>query len=268
MARFGLIGNPISHSKSPSLFVAAYGGNDSYELIETPSFEDSLETFLKEDFRGINVTSPYKDLIMDHVSCPDRVSSLLGSANVVIKGGRREDGTCELFSYNTDYFGVKNTIQEFLQNNPGHKCVADKIVQNAMVVGAGGAGKAAALAMKDLGYNVCLVNRSAGKVAEYAAQIGAEYVPLDKIAECAVKADIIVYALSFMVDGLQDVDLSGKIIFEANYAHPVLAPQCGVECGCYLEGRLWLYHQAVPAFELFVGKTPDLDAMRKMMGIE
>ena len=91
---------------------------------------------------------------------------------------------------------------------------------------------------------------------------------LDKIAECAVKADIIVYALSFMVDGLQDVDLSGKIIFEANYAHPVLAPQCGVESGCYLEGRLWLYHQAVPAFELFVGKTPDLLAMRKIMGIE
>ena len=268
MARFGLIGNPISHSKSPSLFAAAYHGEDTYELIEAPSFEESLEKFLSGDYKGINVTSPYKDLIMNHVSCPDRVSSLLGSANVVIKGNRTEDKSHELFSYNTDYFGVKNTIQEFLQNNPGHKCVAGKILQNAMVVGAGGAGKAAALAMKDLGYSVFLVNRSAGKVAEYAEKIGAEYVPLDKISQYAEKSEIIVYALSFMADGLKGVDLSGKIIFEANYAHPVLAPQCGVESGCYLEGRLWLYHQAVPAFELFVGKTPDLLAMRKIMGIE
>ena len=268
MARFGLIGNPISHSKSPSLFAAAYHGGDSYELIEAPSFEESLQKFTDGDYRGINITSPYKDLIMNHVSCPDRVSSLLGSANVVIKGGRREDGTYELFSYNTDYFGVKNTVQEFIQNNPQHRCIAGNTLQNAMVVGAGGAGKAAALAMKDLGYNVFLVNRSAGKVAEYAAKIGAEYVSLDKISECAEKSDIIVYALSFMVDGLKGVDLSGKIILEANYARPVLAPQCGVESGCYLEGRLWLYHQAVPAFELFVGKTPDLAAMRKIMGIE
>ena len=268
MARFGLIGNPVSHSKSPSLFAAAYDGDDSYELIETPSFEQSLEKFLKEDFRGINVTSPYKDLIMEHVSCPDRVSSLLGSANVVIKGSCREDGSYELHSYNTDYFGVKNTIQEFIQNNPNHKCVCGMNMQNAMVVGAGGAGKAAALAMRDLGYNVYLVNRSAGKVAEYASQIGAQYVPLDKISEYIKQSDIIVYALSFLVGGLQGVDLSGKIVLEANYAHPVLAPQCGVECGCYLEGRLWLYHQAVPAFELFVGKSPNLAAMRKIMGIE
>jgi shikimate dehydrogenase len=141
-------------------------------------------------------------------------------------------------------------------------------MQNAMVVGAGGAGKAAALAMRDLGYNVYLVNRSAGKVAEYASQIGAQYVPLYKISEYIKQSDIIVYALSFLVGGLHGVDLSGKIVLEANYAHPVLAPQCGVECGCYLEGRLWLYHQAVPAFELFVGKSPNLAAMRKIMGIE
>ena len=137
-----------------------------------------------------------------------------------------------------------------------------------MVVGAGGAGKAAALAMKDLGYNVFLVNRSAGKIAEYAAQIGVEYVPLDKIAQCAEQSDIIVYALSFMVDALKDVNLSEKIVLEANYANPVLASHCSVECGSYLDGRLWLYHQAVPAFELFVGKTPDLAAMRKIIGIE
>ena len=50
MARFGLIGNPIAHSKSPALFKAAYSGEDSYELIEAESLEVSMDKFLNSDF--------------------------------------------------------------------------------------------------------------------------------------------------------------------------------------------------------------------------
>ena len=96
MARFGLIGNPIAHSKSPALFKAAYSGEDSYELIEAESLEASMDKFLNSDFKGINVTSPYKDVVMQYVSCPDRVSALLGSANVLLKGDA--NGKVEIFS--------------------------------------------------------------------------------------------------------------------------------------------------------------------------
>ena len=50
MARFGLIGNPIAHSKSPALFAAAYPNNDTYELIEAENLEKSLQIFMQEDF--------------------------------------------------------------------------------------------------------------------------------------------------------------------------------------------------------------------------
>ena len=266
MARFGLIGNPIAHSKSPALFKAAYSGEDSYELIEAESLEASMDKFLNSDFKGINVTSPYKDVVMQYVSCPDRVSALLGSANVLLKGDA--NGKVEIFSYNTDYYGVKNTIGEFLSRKD---ILPKKLVNgigSVMVIGAGGAGKAAALAVRDMGYKVYLANRSAGKVAEYAAAIGAEYIPLDAVKEVIGGVDLVIYSLSFLIDGLKGVDLCGKMVFEANYAHPVLAPECGVESGLYIDGKWWLYNQAIPAFELFTGKTPNGLNMREMIGVK
>ena len=268
MARFGLIGNPIAHSKSPSLFAAAYPDKDTYELIEAENLEKSLQIFMQEDFKGINVTSPYKDLVMEHVAFPDRISYLLGSANVLIKGETGKDGVPLLYSYNTDYYGVKNSVTEFLSKRGERGGASAGSVEKVLVVGAGGAGKAAALAMKDMGYDVFLANRSAGKIAEFASAIGVEYVPLDMAGKLAKEADIIVYSLSFLIDQLKGVDLSGKAVFEANYAKPSLAPECGVVSGVYIDGKWWLYHQAIPAFELFTGRRPNLLAMRRIIGIK
>lgn len=269
MARFGLIGCPISHSKSPALFRAAYPDtDDTYELVEAADLEKSIALFLEGDFKGINVTSPYKDAVMEYVSIPDRVSSLLGSANVLLKGSRKNDGEYEIYSYNTDYYGVKNTIQELKKNSTSLWSEGDGPVKNVLVVGAGGAGKAAALAMRDLGYNVYLANRSAGKIAGFISAAGAEYVPLERAVDFVKEADIIIYCLSFLVDGWENIDLSGKILFEANYAKPYFSPECGVKTALYISGRRWLYNQAVPAFELFVGKEPNLLKMREMIGAE
>ena len=269
MKRFGLIGNPIAHSKSPALFKAAYSGEDSYELIEAENLEASMNKFLNSDFMGINVTSPYKDVVMQYVTCPDRISSLLGSANVLLKGDVDADGRVQILSYNTDYYGVKNTISDILHKNGSLlKSEGNKGVLSVMVVGAGGAGKAAALAMCDMGFKVFLANRSAGKVAEYAGMIGAEYIPLDAVAEVIKGVDIVIYSLSFLIDGLKGADLCDKIVFEANYANPVLAPECGVVSCMYIDGKWWLYNQAIPAFELFTGRAPNVLNMRRVIGLE
>ncbi len=268
MARFGLIGRPISHSKSPALFGAAYTDSDTYELIEADSLEESLKIFLESDIRGINVTSPYKDEVMEYVSSPDRISSLLGSANVLVKGERRADGKLEILSYNTDYYGVKRTVSEFLEKGQMPGALKNRKIENVLVVGAGGAGKAAALAMVDMGYRVFIANRSAGRVADFVLKTGAEYVPLERVGEFVEKSDIIIYSLSFLVDGMKSADLSEKIVFEANYAAPTLSPESGVVCGTYIGGRWWLYNQAVPAFEIFTGRQPDLQNMRKIIGVE
>jgi Shikimate 5-dehydrogenase len=63
MKKFGLIGFPVSHSKSPLLFMAAYKNsilkdNLSYNLINEPDFNKALDIFLKGDYTGINITDP------------------------------------------------------------------------------------------------------------------------------------------------------------------------------------------------------------------
>lgn len=277
MAKCALIGNPVSHSKSPALFAAAYGtGKHSYSLIEAPTCKEAMEIFRAEGFTGTNVTSPFKDEIMDYTDLPDSISSILGSANTIISTNGK------LCSYNTDYFGVKNTLEAFLQaagntgahfcapegthphlrNTGAHFCAPEGLT--ALVVGAGGAGKAAALALKDMGMEVYFANRSSSKAKPFAQKIGAEFVSLDHIPLLLPKADILVYNLSMEIDALKGVSLAGKIVFEANYAHPNLACK---ESKIYIDGRYWLYNQAIPAFRLFTGEEPDATAMVQVLGL-
>ncbi len=267
MAKFGLIGNPISHSKSPSLFAAAYGGKcGSYELIEADSCVSAMERFIDGEYRGINVTAPYKEQVLEYVTDPDRASCELGNANLLLKD---ENHACNgrIYSYNTDYYGVKNTVKELLSGEYMTDAVVLPEIKRVTVVGAGGAGKAAALAMADSGYKVCLVNRSPERAVAFANKIGAEYVRLEDLAKAVEKSQLLIYSLSMPVNEMAGVDLSGKIVFEANYAAPNLSPSCGIRSLYYLRGEYWLYNQAVPAFELFTGCKPDIPAMKKIIGI-
>ena len=94
MAKFSLIGNPISHSKSPALFKAAYGEcEDTYTLLEAPTCKEAITRFTQEGFTGSNVTSPFKDDVMEYISTPDRISATLGSANtILLKDGKLQIG--------------------------------------------------------------------------------------------------------------------------------------------------------------------------------
>ena len=264
MAKFSLIGNPISHSKSPALFKAAYGEcGHTYTLLEAPTCKEAISRFTREGFTGCNVTSPFKDDVMEHVDLPDRISSILGSANTIVC----KDG--KLHSYNTDYYGVQNTLLEHFATNSG----ADTIPAaantggaplKALVIGAGGAGKAAALAVKDMGMEVWLANRSSNAARPFAERIGAEYVPLEKIPMLLDEADIIVYSLSMAIAQLNGESFEGKTVFEANYAHPNLTDKGACK---YIDGRYWLYNQAIPSFRLFTSQEPCTWAMKEVMGL-
>ena len=258
MAKFSLIGNPIAHSKSPALFKAAYGeGKHTYGLLEAPTCKEAMQRFKDEGITGTNVTSPFKDEVMEHISLPDRISSTLSSANTVIL---REG---KLHSYNTDYYGVKNTLEEYL-NSQGNRLAGDGKPLTALVIGAGGAGKAAALAVADMGMEVYFANRSSHAAKPFAEKIGARYAPLAEIPLLLPKTDIIIYNLGIEIEQLKGVSLGGKVVFEANYAHPNLASSGAAE---YIDGRFWLYNQAIPAFRLFTGEEPCTQAMREVMGI-
>ena len=82
--KYGLIGAPIAHSKSPALFQAAYHGRSdlSYDLIETDDFEQAYARFLA-GYEAVNVTAPFKDKAFRKVDVADTIARELFAVNIL-----------------------------------------------------------------------------------------------------------------------------------------------------------------------------------------
>ena len=262
MKRFGLIGHPVAGSFSPKLFEAAYGGRYVYDLLEGAEFGASWQRFLDE-YDGINITAPFKESAFRAVDALSDDARLCGAVNLAVK---TPDG---IVGYNTDVDGVVLAVREALAGpaSPDTQPVipgsTGNLLSDALVVGCGGAGRAAAVAALRLGCRVTLANRTPARAAALADDLNArlspaigpacDWIPVDDLA--ALSPDLVIYTVPGPMDGFPDYP--NAVILEANYRTP-----CLEGCGkAYISGRRWLLYQAVAGYEIFTGETPDADAM-------
>ena len=294
--KFGLIGHPIEHSLSPALFRAGYDGRYPYDLIETPDFEEAYQRFL-EEYDGINVTAPFKELAIKKADILSEECKAIGATNLLIK---TPEG---IKAYNSDFRGLKILLQNFLESIPNANRAPSgavsfasarlsKKVEAAMtpveqretacpsglsrsdwglnnrprtlVLGLGGAGKAAAEAARSLGCEVILMNRT---------QYSEEIRPLNGFREEFRTADIIIYNLPVRLPqldhlGSEDfIEGKAKHILEANYRNPSFDNEliCRLKALHplmeYTSGKTWLLLQALTGYEIFTGEKPDLEKM-------
>jgi len=165
MKKFALIGSNISHSLSPALFRAAYKNSAfTYDLIDSPSVEQAMEIFMREGYSGANITSPFKESILKYCTSSDPFVSKIGATNLIIRDGG------SVIGYNTDYYGVKDSLL-----GAGVK------ESRGLVVGAGGAAKAAIVALKELNIDVVVINRTDSKARDLAKAFNACWLPSDSI---------------------------------------------------------------------------------------
>ena len=249
-SRFGLIGHPIAHSLSPALFKAGYEGRYPYELIEGENFEESYRKFL-EEYDGINVTAPFKELAFAKADILSPECESVGATNLLVKTPQG------VKAFNSDFLGVRMWLEEVAA-----EVLTEKI--SVLIVGLGGAGKAAAAAAESLGMKVVRMNRT---VRDEKTR------PLDDFKECFREADIIVYNIPTGIQALNeltDKDFTPgkpKFILEANYKDPsfgkeILAKmQTANPLARYTGGKTWLLYQAVTGYEIFTGEKPDLAGM-------
>lgn len=249
-SRFGLIGHPIAHSLSPALFKAGYEGRYPYELIEGEDFEESYRKFL-EEYDGINVTAPFKELAFAKADILSPECEAVGATNLLVKT------PLGVKAFNSDFLGVRRWLEEVAA-----KVLTEKI--SVLIVGLGGAGKAAAAAAESLGMKVVRMNRT---VRDEKTR------PLDDFKECFKEADIIIYNIPTAIQALNeltDKDFTPgkpKFILEANYKDPsfgkeILAKmQTANPLARYTGGKTWLLYQAVTGYEIFTGEKPDLAGM-------
>lgn len=308
MKRFGLIGHPIAHSLSPALFKAGYDGKYPYELIQGDDFEDSYHRFV-EGYDGINVTAPFKELAYAKADILSDDCKLVKATNLLVK---TPEG---VKAYNSDLLGVRMWLKEVLSvassdARPGRvfaeanterrkgspaersedgmplgavgKADWGLTYPTILIVGCGGAGKAAAAAAVTLGLKVVLMNRNperAASLAEDLTQMGfdAEAKPMDDFRTCFREADVIIYNIPAAIpelDTLTDEDFTPgkpKFIFEANYKDPSFKEDLLTKMmqantlASYTGGRTWLLYQAWTGYEIFTGEKPDLERMSDVL---
>lgn len=239
MKRFGVVGNPVLHSKSPFIFDAAYDSRYSYLRILAQSAKEAFDLFSALDLNGMNVTAPFKDVTLwgEGVKSPE--VALLGLTNTIV---RKEN---KIFFYNTDIDGVTNIIGDI----GGKKCA---------VIGAGGAGCAAAYALTKKGGLVTIVNRTETKAEKIAKLIGCDYDSLENLETILTQTFIIVNTLNVKVMDDQWLT-SGHTIIDAIYKNsPINSSVVN-----YINGEQWLINQGVASYRLFTEEEPNLDAMRQ-----
>lgn len=141
---YGLIGEKLSHSYSPELH-AAFADYD-YQLCELA--ERELLPFLKKrDFRGINVTIPYKTDVLPYLDDVDDTALAIGAVNTIVN----RDG--KLYGYNTDFFGLTRLI---------HRIGVPLAGKTVLVLGSGGTSRTACtVAIAEGAKEVQVVGRTA-----------------------------------------------------------------------------------------------------------
>lgn len=148
MKQYGLIGKSLSHSFSKNYFEQKFEKEEitdaNYSLFELAELKDFQRLLERENLSGLNVTIPYKEAIIPYLSELDEEAKAIGAVNTIqfTKSG--------LKGYNTDVIGFRNSIKPFLEN----------IHTRALILGTGGASKAVAYALEQLGIKILYVSRT------------------------------------------------------------------------------------------------------------
>ena len=234
--KFALIGHPVAGSLSPRLFAAAYDGRYPYDLIDRECFEDAWRLFL-EQYDGINVTAPFKQDAFARVDVLSEEARRTGAVNLVVKKADKLGG------YNTDVDGIVLAVKE-----------CGLPVADALVVGTGGAARAAIVAAQKLGCRVSVTGRSEEKAAALAAHFGCQTIPWEGWG--AHRPGLVIYTLPGGAPVPAGLNFAAAVVLEAEYKKPALS---GLPCKAYIPGQRWLLWQAAAGYELFTGEKPNME---------
>ena len=152
MDKYGLIGYPLGHSFSVGYFNEKFSNehiNAKYINFEIPSIEDFAEVIESNpELRGLNVTIPYKELVIPYLDSLSPEANAIGAVNV-IRITRKGDKT-HLKGFNSDVIGFTRSIEPLLERH--HK--------KALILGTGGASKAVDYGLRSLGIATKFVSRT------------------------------------------------------------------------------------------------------------
>lgn len=234
--KYGCIGEKLKHSFSKEIHNALC--DYEYDIVEIP--RDELSTFMQRaDFLGINVTIPYKEMVIPYLDFIDEHAREIGAVNTIVKRNGK------LYGYNTDFLGMTALIK-YLGVDISQKKVA--------ILGTGGTSKTARAVARSMGASEILV---VSRVAE------GDYIDYDNLVEQHANTQVIINTTPlgmFPNNYSKPINLSdfpslqGVVDAVYNPLRTQLVSE-GMELGIPSLGGLYmLVAQAVLASEIFLDK--------------
>ena len=259
----GVIGHPISHSKSPKLhnyWLSKYKINGFYIpfSVTTEKLQSSIKSLIQLGFNGVNVTIPHKTNVLSFADSITDRAALIGAANTLYfsKNGR-------IHADNTDGYGF---IQNIIDEIPDY----DFYDKTAIIYGAGGSSRAIASALISNGIReIGITNRTRSKAQIISENLGAKVSVVDWRAapETITSADIIINATSMGMLGQPDfsqpISRAKKTALVVDIVYNPLVTELIKEAKKLklkaVGGIGMLINQAVPGFEHWFQKTPEIE---------
>ncbi len=257
----GVLGWPVRHSLSPRLhghWLKRYGLAGSYEHLPVPPqvFGGYVRALVAEGYAGANVTVPHKQAALALCDAVDPAARAIGAVNtLVFRDGR-------ILGSNTDAYGF---LENLRQEVPDWRPAAGP----AVVLGAGGAARAVAFALREAGVpQVRVLNRTAARAERLADDLGEGIAARAWAAAALEGANLLVNTTSLGMSGHPplEIDLTplpaGALVTDIVYV-PLETPLLRAARAAghpTVDGLGMLLHQARPGFEAWFGRAPEVDA--------
>jgi 3-dehydroquinate dehydratase/shikimate dehydrogenase len=226
-----------------------------YLPLRPKSLDDLLSTVKGVPMDGLCVTMPYNQAVAEHLDNSDVPTQRTGACNTVVRG---KDG--RLFGFNADVYGLLAAIEPRMPLEGAR----------VLIVGAGGAARAAVFALRGKGAEVFILNRTPATALNLAKQSGSKTVKRNELPKMSF--DLIVNATPVGMGAdqntpLEENELNTLWVFDSVY-NPIETPLLKLAQSKGLgtiSGAEMFLHQSVRQFEIWTGKPAPLDAMRHVL---
>lgn len=247
---FAVTGNPVLHSLSPVLLKAA--GCSNYFRLCALTAEEAIRTFKQLDFKGLNVTAPFKKDVIPFLDTLTENAKKAGAVNCIFYS----DGK-KLCGDNTDIKGVELTLllyPEFLK------------AKKMLVIGSGGATPAVIIAGQNLGLEVTVTARNVSALQSLKERFSVQTADIKNIEKFVNDFQVIVQALPAGVKIFEpEILTKNHVVLDANYKNSIFEKPSETVGYKFLSGKNWLVNQAVPSYENFTGKKTSPEIMYKSL---
>jgi 3-dehydroquinate dehydratase/shikimate dehydrogenase len=257
---YGVAGDPISHSLSPIIMNTALrreNVNAVYLALHAKSLKDLLTCVREIPIHGLSITMPYKEAILQYLDNTDSHTTKIGACNTIV---RAQDG--KLYGFNTDTAGVVRPLEQRIALEGAR----------ILVLGAGGAARAAVFGLKERGCEVFILNRTPAPAQKLARQAKARTIKRQDLKKLAF--DVIVNATPVGMANsgdspLHENEINAKYVFDMVYDPPETrflkaAKARGAQI---IPGIEMFVHQAARQFEIWTGKPAPWDDMLRVVTI-